>query len=156
MNNHETLPEPHGPVPAGRLLSLDLGQKRVGAAISDEQRIAVRALDALDRRSWKELLRAVQELVRSFDAQALVVGLPLSMDGSEGDAAIEARRLARNFALSLDVPVFLQDERLTSREAENNLRSEGRSLDQLRASVDSEAAAVILRDFISRLETSSA
>jgi putative Holliday junction resolvase len=92
----------------------------------------------------------VADLLQSFDAQALVIGLPLNLDGTEGQAAVEARRLAGNFELSLKVPVHLQDERLTSREAEETLRATGRSGAELRKFVDSEAAAIILRDFIAK------
>lgn len=136
--------------PAGRLLALDLGQKRVGIAVSDELRVAVRPLLTLRRRSWKQLLRSVDETLKSFDARGLVIGLPLRMDGTEGEAAQEARRLARNFELSLDVPVYLQDERLTSVEAEAGLRAAGHTCEQRRARVDGESAAIILRDFIER------
>lgn len=134
----------------GRLLALDLGQKRVGLAVSDELCLTVRALPPLQRTNWKQLLRNVTDTIRSFDAQALVIGLPLNMDGSEGAAAQEARRLARNFGLSLEVPVYLQDERLTSREAEQELRAAGHSEREVRAKVDGEAAAIILRDFIAQ------
>ena len=89
-------------------------------------------------------------LVQHFDAQALVIGLPLNLDGTEGQAAGNARRLARNFQLSLKVPVNLQDERLTSREAEEALRVSGRSGDELRQRLDSESAVIILRDFIAQ------
>jgi putative Holliday junction resolvase len=133
---------------AGRLLAIDLGEKRVGVAISDELWIAVRPLTALGRTNWKELLRAVAELLRGFDAQGIVIGLPLNLDGTEGEAAAKARRLARNFELSLKVPVYLQDERLTSREAEESLRAEGCAEKEVREQVDSRAAVIILRDFI--------
>jgi putative Holliday junction resolvase len=135
---------------SGRLLALDLGEKRVGVAVSDELWITVRPLPFIRRTSWKQLLVAVADLLQSFDAQALVIGLPLNLDGTEGLAAVEARRLARNFELSLKVPVHMQDERLTSREAEATLREAGRSNDELRQFVDSEAAAIILRDFIAK------
>jgi putative Holliday junction resolvase len=134
--------------PGRRLLSLDLGRKRVGVAVSDEQWLSVRPLQALRRASWKKLLQEVSEIARSFDAQALVLGLPLRLDGTEGDEAQEARRLARNFSLSLSIPVLLQDERLTSREAEGALRAEGHSRESVREQVDSRAAAIILEDFI--------
>jgi putative Holliday junction resolvase len=134
--------------PGRRLLALDPGQKRVGLAVSDEEWLAVRPLKAIARTNWKELLRQVSEVAESFDAQALVLGLPLMMDGSEGPGAQEARRLARNFQLSLRIPVFLQDERLSSVEAESILRSEGHSEESLRESVDSRAATIILEDFI--------
>jgi putative Holliday junction resolvase len=136
--------------PTGRLLALDLGEKRVGVAISDELWITVRPLPFLHRTNWKQLLGAVADLLQRFDAQALVIGLPLNLDGTEGNAVIEARRLARNFELSLKVPVYLQDERLTSREAEETLRAAGRSNSDLHQQVDGEAAAIILRDFIAQ------
>jgi putative Holliday junction resolvase len=149
VDNQETRTEKTLCVPGRRLLSLDLGRKRVGVAVSDELWVAVRPLQALTRTSWKKLLQEVSEIASSFDAQALVLGLPLRLDGTEGDAAHEARRLARNFELSLNIPVFMQDERLTSREAETGLRGEGYSNESLRERVDSRAAAIILEDFIS-------
>jgi putative Holliday junction resolvase len=141
---------------AGRLLALDLGQKRVGLAVSDELRMTVRPLAALNRTNWKQLLRQVSDALESFDAQALVIGLPLRMDGTEGEAAQAARRIAHKFELSLKVPVYLQDERLTSLEAEESLRAAGFADDGLRRErVDSESAAIILRDFIERVRGAS-
>jgi len=136
------------PVP-GRLLALDLGAKRIGVAVSDELRLTARPLRPLRRTNWKELLRAIAELRESFDAQELVIGLPLHMDGSEGEAAREARRIARNLELSLKVPVHLQDERLTSQAAELSLRQDGVAQKRLKERIDSEAAALILQDFLS-------
>jgi putative Holliday junction resolvase len=138
--------------PGGRLLSLDLGLKRVGVALSDELGVTVRPLPPLGRSNWKELLRRVAEIISSFDARGLVIGLPLNMDGSEGEPALDARRLARNFSKSLSLPVFLQDERLTSREAESELLASGVEQGELRGLVDSAAAAIILRDFLARTE----
>jgi len=138
----------------GRVLALDLGTKRVGVAVSDELCITVRALAPIQRTSWKQLLRAVNDQIIAFDAQALVIGLPLRLDGVEGDAAAEARRIAQNFARSLSVPVYLQDERLTSRAAEETLRAAGIAASKLRARIDSESAAVILRDFIADSQSS--
>ena len=134
--------------PAGRLLALDLGEKRVGVAVSDELRLTVRPLPYLRRTNWKQLLGDVAALLQRFDARALVIGLPLGLEGAEGEAAGNVRRLARNFELSLKVPVFLQDERLTSRAAEESLRAGGLREECLRERVDSEAAAIILRDFL--------
>lgn len=130
------------------VLALDLGQKRVGVAVSDDLSISISRLGALPRTSWKQLLRDVDDLVCRFDVKTLVIGLPLRLNGSSGDAALEARRTAGKFARSLKIPVFLQDERLTSREAEENLRSEGLDREHRATLVDSEAAALILRDFL--------
>lgn len=133
-------------------MALDLGGKRVGLAVSDELQITVRPLKALRRTSWKQLLASVSDTIESFDAQALVIGLPLKLDGSEGEAAAEARRIARNFQLSLRVPVYLHDEKLTTRAADESLRDEGLDDSTRRARLDSTAAAIILNDFIAGLE----
>jgi putative holliday junction resolvase len=138
--------------PKGRLLALDLGAKRVGVAVSDELQITVRPLAHLRRTNWKQLLRNVSDALNRLDAQALVIGLPLKLDGSEGEAAREARRLARNFQLSLSVPVYLHDEKLTTRAADESLRDEGLNDARRRERLDSTAAAIILSDFIANLE----
>src|SRR6266542_121571 len=130
------------------VIALDLGRKRVGLAVSDALSISINRLDALPRTNWKQLLRDVEDLVRRFDAQTVVIGLPLRLNGALGDSAVQARRMALKFAQSLAVPVYLQDERLSSVAAEENLRNEGYSREQLSALVDSEAAAIILRDFL--------
>ena len=130
------------------VVALDLGEKRVGIAVSDALSISITRLAALPRTNWKQMLRDVDDLVRRFDAQTVVIGLPLRLNGSAGDSALEARRVAQKFAQSLPVPVYLQDERLSSAEAEQNLRQEGHRQDKISRLVDSEAAAVILRDFL--------
>src|SRR2546423_10141184 len=132
----------------GRLLALDMGTRRVGIAVSDELRLSVRPLPFLPRGSWKKLLREIALLREQFDARGVVVGLPLRLDGTEGEAAREARRSARNLELSLGVPVFLQDERLTSHAAEEDLRASGVSRQELKENVDSAAAALILHDYL--------
>ena len=130
------------------VVALDLGEKRVGVAVSDALLISITPLAALPRRNWKKLLRDVEDLIRLYDAQTMVIGLPLRLNGSDGDAALEVRRVALSFARSLNVPVYLQDERLTSVEAEQNLRLKGYERDEISARIDSEAAAVILGDFL--------
>lgn len=137
------MPEIIGPV-----FALDLGSKRVGAAISDPTLIAVTRLSVIPRSNWKQLLHDVRELIQRFDAKTLVIGFPLSLDGSEGSAATAARKTALKFALSLSVPVYLQDERLSSQDAEDRLRAEGFRGRAITDRVDSESAAIILRDFL--------
>jgi putative Holliday junction resolvase len=129
-------------------MALDLGRKRVGVAISDALSISVRRLEPLKRSNWKLLVREVLTLTQRFDAQTLVIGLPLRLDGTLGMAANEIQRLARNLARSLEIPVFLQDERLTSVEARANLQNEGFSPQEISDLLDSESAAIILRDFL--------
>ena len=130
------------------ILALDLGERRVGIALSDALAISIRPLDAIYRTNWKQLLRAVQDLVHRFDAKTVVIGLPLSVDGSEREPGSAARRTAEKFAQSLTVPVYLQDERLTSVAAREKLIAEGVLENQIDARIDSESAVVILKDFL--------
>ena len=136
---------------AGRIVALDPGTKRVGVAVCDELRIACRALTVIERTSWKKLLTRVKNILEEFDAGALVIGLPYNFDGTESEMSAEARKMARNFALSLEVPVFLQDERATTYDARANLWGRGVGKKETRKLVDSEAAAIILEDFLDRL-----
>ncbi|HEV8366722.1 MAG TPA: Holliday junction resolvase RuvX [Pyrinomonadaceae bacterium] len=137
----------HGPV-----LALDLGEKLVGAAISDAQLVTIKRLTPLKRSNWKRLLIEVETLVERFDAQTLVIGLPLRLDGTVGTAAERAERVAENFAKSLDLPVYLQDERLTSFDARETLLDERRTEHEIRNLIDGESAALILRDFLQNTE----
>ncbi len=132
----------------GRVLAIDMGSKRVGLAVSDELRLTVRTLPALPRTPWKRLLSSLAELCEQFDVRSIVLGLPLRLDGTEGDAAQEVRRVARNLELSLKLPLFLQDERLTSKDAESSLRERGLRAFEIPDRIDSEAASIILSDFL--------
>ncbi len=136
--------------PEGRILAIDPGTKRCGVAICDEMRVTTRPLPMIERGSWKKLLSNIKKIVSEYDAKALVIGLPLESDGSESEMSLEARRMARNFSLSLDIPVYLQDERVTSYEAKSRLWARGVRAIESRSLVDSEAASIILSDFLDR------
>lgn len=140
-------------VPAeGRIVSLDPGTKRVGVAVCDELRFTTRPLPFITRTSWKKLLVEVKNILAELDAKALVIGLPLRSDGGESEMSAEARSMHRRFSLSLDIPVYLQDERITSYEAKSRLWQRGLDVKESRSQVDSEAAAIILSDFLDRLD----
>jgi putative Holliday junction resolvase len=132
----------------GRVLAIDMGSKRVGLAVSDELRLTVRTLPALPRTPWKRLLSLLAELCEQLDVRSIVLGLPLRLDSTEGDAAEEVRRVGRNLQLSLKLPLFFQDERLTSKAAETSLRERGFRGVEISCRVDSEAASIILSDFL--------
>jgi putative Holliday junction resolvase len=125
-----------------------MGSKRVGLAVSDELCLTVRTLPALSRTPWKRLLSSLAELCEQFDVRSIVLGLPLRLDGTEGDAAHEVRRVARNLQLTLKLPLFFQDERLTSKDAESSLRARGLRDREISDRIDSEAASIILSDFL--------
>ena len=97
------------------------------------------------------MLLQVKSIVAEYDAVAFVVGLPYNFDGTESEMTALAREMARKFDLSLGVPVYLQDERATTYEARGRLWKAGLEGEQMRAVVDSEAATIILNDFLSRI-----
>lgn len=132
----------------GPVLALDPGEKLVGAAVSDEILITIKRLPPLKRSNWKKLLQEVRGLIERFDVRTIVIGLPLALDGTQGEAARKAQQLAQNLVRSVSLPVFLQDERLTSFEAMENLKAEGKRREEIPALIDGESAALILRDFL--------
>ena len=134
----------------GRILALDWGKKRIGVAVCDELQMTVRGVEVITLKNREKLFADVKNLCENFDATALVIGLPLNFDGTESRGSGAARAVAAEFARDLIIPVFLQDERLTSREAEENLREQGYDWQEIKKLVDKEAAAIILRDFLAQ------
>jgi putative holliday junction resolvase len=149
--NPEQITGPAVPA-AGRIVALDPGTKHIGVAVSDETQTIATPDRTIERRSWKKTLAIVKDILGQFDAVALVIGLPINSDGTESEMSSDARRIARNFTLSLDIPVVLQDERVTSYEARGRLWEQGVELRDTKSLVDSEAAAIILSDFLARDE----
>ncbi len=149
-NNNQSLEREPQPIVGaqGRILALDLGTKRVGVAISDELHLTVRPLPILKRSNWKKFLREVEELCLRFDVKKVLLGLPLRLDGTEGDAAKETRRIARNMSLTLPIPVILHDERYTSYDAERFMRANGMTAAEVMQRLDSESAVLILSDYL--------
>ena len=132
----------------GRVLGLDLGDARIGVAISDsERRIAV-PLGTVHVGQPPGELKAIGSLVREHGATLVVLGHPRSLSGASGPRAQHAEAFAQALRAMLDVPVDLHDERLTTVEAERRLRTAGVRGRDLRRSVDAAAAAVILQAWL--------
>lgn len=143
-----------------RLLALDYGRTRIGVAASDALGITARPLEAIvcrvrgaDPVAWRRtVVPALRALVAERGTERLLVGLPLNMDGTEGPMAVEARAFAAVLAEALGLPVDLEDERLTSDEAEEVLREAGLRPSERKRVRDSVAAAVLLRDRLARTD----
>ena len=136
-----------------RVLSIDLGSKRIGTAVSDGLGITVRPVETIRRSSRERDIARLKFLVEDLEAEAVVVGLPLRMDGTTGDAALGAMRFVKRLQERLDVPVFTQDERLTSYEAEQVMIERGLGRGERRARSDEFAAMIILQDYLSTTKT---
>lgn len=134
------------------VLAIDFGSKNIGTAVSDWLGITVRPVETIRRSSVKRDIGRLKSLVESLEAEAVVIGLPLRMDGAMGDAAVAVAQFAEALRAALDVPVYTQDERLTSYEADQQMIERGISREQRRARSDEVAATIILRDYLSTIE----
>lgn len=132
---------------SGRVLGLDLGDARIGLAISDpERRLAVPF--GTVRTGAPTDVRAISTVVADNAVTLVVVGHPLMMSGAAGERAHHAERFAAVLGEALNVPVVLHDERLSTKEAERSLRAAGRNAREMRGSVDEAAATVILQSYL--------
>ena len=131
-----------------RVLAIDLGTKNIGIAISDALGLTVRPLETIRRSSDEKDIARLKFLVEDLEAETVVVGLPLRMDGTIGDAAAAAMRFAEKLRARVGVAVITQDERLTSYEAEQIMSERGFSRSKRRARSDEFAAMIILRDYL--------
>lgn len=136
-----------------RVLAIDLGAKNIGTAISDALGLTVRPVETIRRSNSVRDIARLAFLVGDLGAEAVVVGLPLRMDGSIGDAATAAIRFAERLRQRLDVAVFTQDERLTSYEADQMMIERGVSRAERRARSDEVAAMIILQDYLATTES---
>lgn len=132
-----------------RVLAIDFGIKRIGTAVSDALGISVRPVETIKRSSNERDIARLKALVEELEAEAVVIGLPLRMDGDEGDAAQAVKRFAGLLQSQLGVQVITHDERLTSYEAEQIMAERGLSRAERRAQSDTFAAMIILRDYLS-------
>ena len=131
-----------------RILALDVGEKRIGVAISDLSQSLARSLKVVQRGSRQEDFAAVARLVEEYEVEKVVVGYPRSLDGMAGAQAQRVERYAVGLAKSLTVPVLLWDERFSTVSAERLMREAGLRGKKKRERIDAVAAAVILQDYL--------
>jgi putative holliday junction resolvase len=140
--------------PTGKLLGLDLGTKTIGVAVSDGMRYSATPLETIKRTKFTADATRLLELIVENQAVALVLGLPLNMDGSEGPRAQSTRTFARNLAQKTDVPVLFWDERLSTSAVTRMLIEADTRRDKRAEVVDKLAASYILQGFLDRLRIS--
>lgn len=133
-----------------RYLAIDLGDKRTGVACGDEILRLPSPIEVIEAPTREVLLTKLDKVVREYGPDALVLGLPLNMDGSEGPAAREAREFGRICSERFSIPCEMQDERLTSFAAESSLDRSGRTHAQKKRLRDALAACEVLKDFFNR------
>jgi len=130
-----------------RILCLDVGDVRIGVAVSDPTRTIASPVEVIRRIGWTPDCRRIKELCDIYETDEVLSGLPLNMDGSEGFQAGKVREFCRQLE-KYGLKVRFQDERLTTVTAEDALLEDGMTRSERKKNVDKVAAAVILQQWL--------
>jgi putative holliday junction resolvase len=132
-----------------RILALDVGDKRIGVALSDPLGLTAEPLKVVARTaSIKADLRTVEELIQQYEVSKIVVGMPVMLAGEEGVQAGKVREFVERLSRRVRIPVVTWDERLSTVEAERLLLEAGQSRSKRKQVIDKIAAAVILQSYL--------
>ncbi len=153
----ETLDEFLETVPAGsRLIGLDVGSKTIGMAVSDSARAVATSVETIRRTKFSKDVVILKDILAERDAGGIVIGLPVSMDGTEGPACQSVRQFAVNLAREIDLPIAFWDERLSTSAVERFLVDEADMSRKRRGEVvDKMAAAYMLQGALDALRNLS-
>ncbi len=128
-----------------RLIGLDLGSKRIGVSICDEKQLIATPFKTIERSSSKDLINELQNIIKDNDIKGIIVGNPLNMDGSSGSSAQSAKDMSDNISRSIDLPICLWDERLSTVGAFNLSSQLDVNVSKREKKIDENAAAFILQ-----------
>lgn len=131
-----------------RVLALDVGDRRIGVAVSDELGITAQGVTTIHRRSWAADLAEIKRLVEQWGADAVVVGWPLTLEGTVGPRTETVRTFITRLESAVATPILTWDERFTTVTAERVLIEADLSRAKRRRVVDKTAAVVMLQNFL--------
>jgi len=131
-----------------RALGIDFGIKRVGLAVSDRTGTLVSPLKTIERTTRDALFDELVGIIQDEGVEAVIVGLPLALNGEDTLTTRQARNFAASLERRTEVPVHMMDERLTSAEAEMELNDAGLRGKKKKMALDSQAAVIILRSWL--------
>ena len=133
-----------------KIIALDIGTVRIGVATSDIMEIIASAYEVYRRKSLDVDVKHIAELVSNLNAGLVVIGLPLKMDGSEGQSVQMAKSFGEELSKLVSVPICYQDERLSTVSAERILIESGMRREKRKDKIDSLAATIILQSFLDK------
>ncbi len=133
-----------------RVISLDVGEKRIGVAVSDPLGITAQGAGVITRKNIEDDINGVKRFVDEYKADSIVVGMPLNMDGTKGQSAQKVAEFVEALSSMLDVPIATYDERLSTKESEKFLISSDVSRKKRRRVIDTMAAQLILQSYLER------
>ena len=131
-----------------RIMALDIGEKRIGIAISDPKERVASPLVVLDAVQVERGEKPFTRLLEDWEPELLLCGLPLTLNGEEGPQAQRVRKVAQAISARFHIPIEFADERLSSREAKRILREEGLDERSMRGKIDMIAASVFLQAWL--------
>jgi putative Holliday junction resolvase len=137
-----------------RIMALDIGDRRIGVAVSDPLGLIARPLAIIRRRGEAADAEAVKKLVDENEISLLVVGLPYSLNGSIGPQAKLVQQFAFRLEKEVPVPVLMKDERFSTKTVAEHRKESGAGRKKRRELDDAEASAVILQDYLNELKPS--
>jgi putative Holliday junction resolvase len=129
-------------------LGLDVGEKRIGIALSDELNMMAHAMSFIERKSDDFAIQSIKEMITLHNVEAVVVGMPITLKGEIGKKAIEISAFADRLKGSAGCPILTWDERLTTKEAERALIEQDMSRAKRRIKIDALAAQIMLQSFL--------
>ncbi len=132
----------------GRLAGLDVGDKRIGVAVADALGITAQPLGLVERHSHKADIAGVLSLLADYEVGCFVAGLPLQLDGAEGEQADRTRHFCGHLERETGLPVVFQDERFSTAESERLLIDSGMRRGKRKLKRDQLAAAIILQGYL--------
>ena len=133
------------------LLGLDVGDVRIGVALSDELGVAAHPLCTLTRKNRKVDLLAIADLVAIHKVGRVIIGLPVYLDGSIGTQAEKVQKFAQRLEHVIDIPIEFQDESFTTAEAEDILRELNKDTKEQKELIDEVSAVIILTDYLKQI-----
>jgi len=136
-----------------RILGLDVGDRRIGVAMSDQMGILASALTVIERKGDGADVKSILDMVRENEVGCIVVGMPRSLDGSIGKQAVKMNAFVEELSKLTDVPIKMWDETLSTVIAERLLKDAGRDRRQVKQRRDAAAAALILQWYLDSIPT---
>ncbi|MEJ2048977.1 MAG: Holliday junction resolvase RuvX [Calditrichota bacterium] len=131
-------------------MAIDYGEKRVGLALSDPTLTIAQSLDTVVYQSRKKLITILKEIIIQYNIKKIILGLPLTMKGSDSLKTVEVREFGAELENQIDIPLVFFDERLTSIQAQQIIRQFGKKPSKHRAKIDQIAARTLLQTYLDR------
>ncbi len=135
-----------------RIMALDVGEKRVGVAVSDPLGITAQPVSVLKRENFEKLMQTLRELIDEFEVGRMVVGVPYNMRGEEGRSAGKIMEFIELMKKNIDIEVDLMDERFSTAFSERAMLEADATRKKRRENIDKVAAAVILQGYLDKTE----